>query len=393
MRPRRILVSGAGGFLGCRLVERLVLGEGIPVRAMAHRPGGAVRLARLPVEIVWADIADAADVERAIAGCDVVVHCAYGTAGGRTTRRQITVDGTRLLAEAALAGGVQRFVHVSTIVVYSYSPPGQVDERTPFVRSGDTYCDDKIDAEESIWRLIRQRNLPATVLRMGHIYGPFSAPWTVTPLSHIRDDYVTLVDGGHHASNAVFVDNAVEAILRAIREEAAVGEAFFVTDDQVSWRTWYEHYAAWLGGTPLHSASSPELAAMLRPSLLEKARAVGQDTWSSIVLPSAAFAWQRVLKTDSLWPLVDAIRLRTPRAVRSRVKQRLFRSSTAGTDPADYPPRDERRFPPAGLLEIYAGRTAFANDKAKQLLGFGPMASFDQAMRTTERWARWARLV
>jgi nucleoside-diphosphate-sugar epimerase len=106
---------------------------------MAHRPGRALRLARLPVEIAWADITDSTSVERALEGCDVVVHCAYGTSGDRKARHQVTVEGTRLLAEAALAYGVRRFVHISTLAVYSYSPPARVDEQTPFVRSGDAF--------------------------------------------------------------------------------------------------------------------------------------------------------------------------------------------------------------------------------------------------------------
>ena len=346
------------------------------MRAMAHRPANAARLARLPVEIFWGDITDSASVQQALEGCDVVVHCAYGTSGDRKANHRVTVEGTRLLAEAALACNVHRFVHISTVAVYSYSPPAMVDEQTPFVRSGDVYCDDKIGAEEVIWKLIRQRNLPATVLRMGNIYGPFSAPWTVRPLAHIRDGYVTLVDEGNHASNAVFVDNAVEAILRAIREEAAVGEAFFVTDDEISWRTWYGCYAAWLGGAPLLSISPQELEAMLHPSLAQKLRSIGQDIRFAVVLP----VWQQIGRSQSLEPVVNAVRKRIPSKVRAYIK-------------GDQSAQDLRIFPPLDLLQVYAGRAVFSNEKAKRVLGYRPLVSFDQAVQTTECWARWARLV
>jgi len=376
LRPPKILVTGASGFLGCRLVERLLLGERVPVRAMAHRPGRAARLARLPVEVAWADITDSTSVERALEGCAVVVHCAYGTSGNRKSDHQVTVEGTRLLAEAALACGVQRFVHVSTVAVYSYSPPARVDEQTPLMRSGDPYCDDKIEAEEVIWDLIRQRNLPATVLRMGNMYGPFSLIWTVRPLAHIRDGYITLIDEGYHPSNALFVDNAVEAILLAIRKEAAIGEAFFVTDDEISWRTWYGRYAAWLGGASLVSISSQELKTMLHPSLAQRLRLIGQDIRFAIALP----IWQQLGRSQSLGPLVNALRKRIPNNVRVRIK-----GNQAGQNPC--------LFPPFGLLQVYAGRAVFSNEKAKRILGYGPLVSFDQAAQITECWARWARLV
>ena len=370
MKPQKILVTGASGFLGCRLIERLLLGERVPVRAMAHRPGRALRLARLPAEIAWADITDSASVERALEECDVVIHCAYGTGSDREANHRVTVEGTRLLAEAALASSVRRFIHISTLAVYSYSPPTRVDEQTPFVRSGDPYCDDKIEAEEVVWELIRQKGLPATVLRMGSIYGPFSAAWTVRPFDHIRNGYITLVDEGDHASNAVFVDNAVEAILLAIREDAAVGEAFFVTDDETSWRTWYGRYAAWLGCAPLLSISSEEVEGLLHPALTQRLRL-------NVALP----AWRELVRLPFLRPLlVNVVHRRVPDEVRARIKKE---------------PSAKARYtlPPTGLLQRYATRTKFSNEKAKRILGYGPLVPFDQATQITERWARWARLV
>ena len=385
MKPQRVLVTGAGGFLGCRLVERLLLGEKVPMRAMAHRPAGAVRLASLPVEIAWADITDPVSVEQAMRGCDVVVHCAYGSAGDRKTRHRVTVEGTRLLAKAALACGVRRFVHISTIAVYSYSPPTQVNEQTPFVQSSDPYCNDKIEAEEVIWKLIRRRNLPATVLRMGNIYGPFSIPWTVRPLAHIRDGYITLVDGGAHASNAVYVDNAVEAILLAIREEAAIGEAFFVTDDEVSWRAWYGRYASWLGNASLLSISSQELEAMLHPSVMQRVRLIAQDVRSAIP-PIAKCTWQQLTSSKSMAPVVRAVREYVPDSMRRRWRTQM-------DEDGDLPPQESRLFPLLALLHTYANRTLFSNEKAKRVLGYGPLVSFNQAAQITEGWARWARLV
>ena len=393
MRPKRVLVTGAGGFLGCRLVERLLMGEGIPVQAMAHRPAGTARLARLPVEIVWANLADPSSIEQAVAGCDVVVHCAYGTGGIRHADRLVTVDGTRLLAEAAIASGVRRFVHISTIGVYSYSPPPAVTEETPFSRSGDAYCDDKIDAEQIVWQSVRQANLPAAVLRMGNMYGPFSGPWTVRPIDHIRNGYVSLVDEGHHACNALFVDNAVEAILLSINSEASVGQAFFVTDDEMSWRTWFDRYAVWLGDAPLVSIDSRDLRAELHPSVTERLRSVGRDLWSGVFLPSVKSAGQHARKTQSFESVVNDLSRRIPKKWLARIKgdRSGERSGSAGTtgDPGRHP----RLLPPQGLLQVYAGRTVFSNEKAKCVLGYGPAVSFDQAAAITEQWARWARLV
>jgi nucleoside-diphosphate-sugar epimerase len=165
------------------------------------------------------------------------------------------------------------------------------------------------------------------------------------------------------------VDNAVEAILRAIREEAAVAEAFFVTDDEISWWTWYRRYAAWLGDAPLISISSEELEALLHPPLMQKLR-------QNVFLP----VWRKIGRLRSIGPLVNAARRRIPEEVRARIKE----------EPSA---QDSRTLPPFGLLQRYASRTKFSNEKARRILGYGPLISFDQAAQITERWARWARLV
>ncbi len=386
MRIKKILVTGASGFLGCRLVEQLLLGEKVPVRAMAHRAGSAARLSRLPVEIAWADITDPKSVEQALEGCNVVVHCAYGVRGNRRTVRRVTVEGTRILAEAALSCGVSRFIHVSTVAVYSYSPPsGVVEEKTPFIRSGEPYCDDKIDAEKIIWKLINKRNLPATVLRMGNIYGPFSAPWTMRPLTHIRDGYITLVDRGNHNSNMVFVDNAVEGILRAIKEEKAIGEAFFVTDDELSWKMLYGYYASWLGNVTLLSIDSTEVEGMLHLSFADKLRSTYQAV-QSVFLPVAKYIWQHIRMSQFMGVMVDALLKHIPHRLRTQFKNLILLKE-------DMLPQDSRLLPPVNLLQVYAGRAIFSNEKAKRMLGYRPLISVEQAARITKDWAHWARLI
>ena len=101
---RPVFVTGAGGFIGGRLVERLVLECGAEVRAQARRVAGAVRLARFPLEIVRGDVTDRGVVEAAVEGCDVVFHCAYGTRGSQRRRGWVNREGTRRVLEAAGEG-------------------------------------------------------------------------------------------------------------------------------------------------------------------------------------------------------------------------------------------------------------------------------------------------
>jgi nucleoside-diphosphate-sugar epimerase len=393
VKPEKILVTGASGFLGGRFVERLLLAEGVPFRAMAHQPGRSMRLARLPVDIAWCDLTQPEQVASAMEGCDVVVHCAYGASGMPAENRRVTVDGTQILADAAVAQGVRRFIHISSIAVYSYSPPPNVTEATPLVRSRDAYCRDKVEAEEIIWERIRRRGLPGVVLRMGNIYGPFSGPWTIRPLQHIRDGIACLVDEGFHDANMVFVDNAVEAILLAIREDGAVGQAFFITDDPVSWQEFYGYYARWLEGIKLASVRQETVDQIVHPSWSARLMSACRASWSEILLPIFRFGLLQAVLSPSLGKWVS--RMAAPFS--SEFKARLLGKQTDETSVIIQEQNQTAPMcpplPPPGLLEVYASRTRFSNVKAKKILGFGPHCPLEEAMSITEQWARWARLI
>ncbi len=389
MSQLKVLVTGASGFLGCRLVERLLLGEKVEVRAMAHRPGRASRLARLPVEIAWCDITDEVQVRDAVKGCDVVVHCAYGATGGAGQNRSVTVDGTRVVAEAAAAAKVQRFVHISSVAVHSYSPSPGVTEESVLEKCSDAYCRDKIDAEKAVQDVIARKGLKATILRMGNIYGPFSGPWTLRPLAHIAEGKVALVDDGSHDSNMVFVDNAVEAILLSIDRAQAVGEVFFITDEILSWSELYGAYSHWLGDKPLESIKGDELAEMLKPSKLRAFKEAINEIGTVFLMPVIRFSVFRAANTKCLSSLATSIWRPVPQAWK-----RPFLGPEEKGQPCIPPPPSDGggRLPPVGLLEVYNGRATFSNEKAKRLLGYGPRVSNNEALRITAEWAKWARL-
>ncbi|MBN2568724.1 MAG: NAD(P)-dependent oxidoreductase, partial [Deltaproteobacteria bacterium] len=330
-------------------------------------------------------------VASAMEGCDVVVHCAYGASGMPVENRQVTVDGTRILADAAVAQGVRRFIHISSVAVYSYTPPPNVTESTPLVQSRDEYCRDKVEAENIIWEQVHRRGLPGVVLRMGNIYGPFSGPWTIRPLQHIRDGIVCLVDEGSHDGNMVFVDNAVEAILLAIREDCAVGQAFFITDDPVNWQDFYGYYARWLGESKLSSIPQKIVDQYVHPTWGARLMSTCRASWAEVLLPTVRFGLLQAVLSPSLGKWVSKMAAPFSSEFKARLlgKQANIMQDQEQPAPMCLP----LPLPQPGLLEVYAGRTRFSNDKAKEILGFGPHCPLEEAMSITEQWARWARLI
>jgi len=81
LRGKQVLVTGGTGFIGGRLVEKLVLECDAKVRVLVRNFAHSASIARFPLEIIQGDVTDTEAVRRAADGCDVIFHCAYGNSG------------------------------------------------------------------------------------------------------------------------------------------------------------------------------------------------------------------------------------------------------------------------------------------------------------------------
>ena len=200
--------------------------------------------------MIMGDVRCKGEMAKAVDGCEAVVHCAYGTSWGqRQEIFDVTVGGTRNLAEAARAAGLSRFVHLSTWAIHGTQISGVADEATPVRPPKDDYCQSKAKAEKCVLRAA-EAGLPAVILRLTNVYGPFSSPFTIRPVQHLLQGLPVMVGSGEMPSNTVYVDNVVEAIVRSLQAPAAEvsGECFTINDgDNLSWADYHAYYARALG--------------------------------------------------------------------------------------------------------------------------------------------------
>lgn len=239
MEPRGnlVLVTGANGFVGERITRRL-LAEGARVRAIVRKREAADELAREGVEVVLGELADPAVLRGAVEGARAVVHVAATASNDMAEAMRINAEATRVLAEAALAASVERFVHISTIAVHDLEGIEVVDEETPFV-SGESaptpYGASKAEGDRAIFGAIA-RGLRAVILRPGVVLGahPTSTWGSIVPRG-IAAGKFPLVAGGQGTLPYVHVENLVDAVLISLRLEAAVGQAFNIVDADTTW--------------------------------------------------------------------------------------------------------------------------------------------------------------
>jgi uncharacterized protein YbjT (DUF2867 family) len=207
-----VVVFGGAGFLGRRLVRRLVT-EGMTVRVAVRHPDPAqIELRSMGFDrftVVPADVRDQASVAAAIAGANAVVNTvsAYVERGG-VTFEAVHVQGAETVAREAVAAGVTRLVLVSGI-------GADADSGSSYIR-----------ARGRGEQVVRQEFPGATIVRPGAMFGPGDALFgTLADLARLLP-VLPLVGGGHTRLQPVFVEDVAEAISSILTDPRTVGRTY-----------------------------------------------------------------------------------------------------------------------------------------------------------------------
>jgi nucleoside-diphosphate-sugar epimerase len=229
-RPR-IAVTGAAGFTGGALVDRL-LETGCSVRALVRNGQKPGRLGRrgLPdtLEIVHGDLADARALRTLVEGADVVIHVAamFRTEGPRDVFFEVNQRGTERMLATARAAGARRFVYCSTIGVHGDVDETPADERSRF-NPRDPYQESKLKAEEACRQAMREGGMEVVILRPCSIYGPGDLRMLKLFRMLARRRFL-MVDAGEPNFHPVYIDDLVDAFIAASTVADAAGETFIV---------------------------------------------------------------------------------------------------------------------------------------------------------------------
>ena len=236
-----VLVTGAGGFIGSHLVERLVK-EGARVRAFVHynsrNDWGNLELidptARKEIEVVTGDIADPFSVRNATRGVRTVYHLSsliaipysYVAPQSYVTTN---VQGAVNVLQAAREEGVERVVHTSTSECYGTAQYVPIDEKHP-LQGQSPYSASKIGADmiaESYWRSF---GLPVAILRPFNTFGPRQSARAVIPtiITQALKGGVIKLGSLSPTRDMNYVENTVDGFLAAAQHPAAVGQVINV---------------------------------------------------------------------------------------------------------------------------------------------------------------------
>lgn len=220
----RVMVTGATGFTGGHLA-RTLKARGHDVRALVRTPEAAGDLAREGIELCPGDLADAAAVQRAADGCDVVYHIAAVYREARHPDdyyRRINVEGTRNVLDA-VARGAGRVVHCSTVGVHGDVQSIPATEESPFA-PGDVYQSTKLEGE-LLARARIDAGLPGSIFRPQGIYGPGDRRF-LKLFKTIHRGTFRMIGSGDVLYHMTFVSDLVDGIILCGEHPGALGQTF-----------------------------------------------------------------------------------------------------------------------------------------------------------------------
>lgn len=335
---KTIVVTGAGGFIGSRVVCALAGREGAKVRAVMRNAG----------RNLWPDLPNVQRVRSAretlaasLRGADAVVHLAYDFSAPSA---ELLADFDQLLA-ASKAAGVKAFVQFSSIAVYDGWPGGDLTEFSPADGAGNVYKTTKRAME----RKLAQSDLPHTILQPTVVYGAGSPQWTEKILDRFRTGAVVLPDGEEGLCHAVHVDDVVDATVLALRQAHPSGQRYIISGPAaVGWREFYQAHADLLGKPGPSLEAMPDTSAWSEP-------APGAET------------------SPALRGAIRMIRSIVPPQAIAAGKRMASRLRHGG--------RPVVHRPPPGELVLLRARGSCSIVHARQELGYEPKVDFRTGMR------------
>jgi nucleoside-diphosphate-sugar epimerase len=230
----RILITGATGFIGKRLAERL-LEKGHDISCLVRKTSKTDFLKKRKVPLFEADITDAGEVEGAFrqARPEYVFHCAARVKDTDENLYRTNVLGTMNICRACLEYGVQRLVYLSSVAVISGNEVVPLTEDLPY-KTTLSYGRSKAEAEQ-IAVNFRKKGLPVAIIRPCMVIGEGEPHMMSTILKRASRGLIPTLkmSGLKEGLRLVYVDNVVQVLEAALEKKEALQGTFFVADKEI----------------------------------------------------------------------------------------------------------------------------------------------------------------
>lgn len=355
----KIAIIGGNGFIGSRLVEQFHLGAQHTPIPIVRKPASLALPARFSLDWRLGDALDTESLTKALQGCDAVVHAAIGD--------PLQIEKMpAILCSAAAAAGIKRVVYLSSASVHGQTIAPGTAEATPLhTEHSIDYNNAKVHAERSFFAECLKYQLDGYALRPGVVYGPRSR-WIADLADELHSGRAWLFDAGRGICNSVYVDNLNHAVRLCLEVSGGAGQPYLVGDaETVTWASFYGIAAQHLGVSKEGIQEVSNLPAFEKNFRQRVEKTVAQP-WVQSLLPAVPFKLKRATKTlIASW-------------------------NPPGSPDAWTLPGKPRPNITEEMALLQQNRWRFPHDEAVQKLGYRPPVTFEEGMRRSFAWLRFA---
>ncbi|MDB4543012.1 NAD-dependent epimerase/dehydratase family protein [bacterium] len=258
---RTVTVTGASGFVGRHLIQRLVKEGGFHIRCLVRPDSDISKIAWLANEISfrYGDITRPETLKGVFEGSWGVINLA-GCREFWTRRRQdffdLNAQGARNVFEACLAAGVDRVVQVSTPLAYGMPARIPFDEKSAAGPHASDYARSKYLGDQAGWELHQRDGLPLTIVHLAAVIGAGDPKATMEVRRAIEGKLPALI-GADTTYTYLYVRDAAEAITRALLKEDAAGQSYLIGNQRATTQGYFDTIGQ-LAGVAVPSRNIPE---------------------------------------------------------------------------------------------------------------------------------------
>ncbi len=239
---KRAFVTGATGFVGGALVERLsTMGWGITV--LVRETSDVERLKELGATLIFGDLNNSTSFVESLKGCSTVFHCAGLTGVGHSIDElhKVISLGTKSLLDASIAANVNDFVFISSIVAYELSPSQKFyDELQPVLSSSvDPYGLAKVEAEEACIKAHDSGDISVKIVRPVFIYGPGDRRGGFLPeiAAMIKNNKFRIIGDGNNTVPLIYITDLIDLLMLCAESKGAHGGIYNASsEDSPTWQ-------------------------------------------------------------------------------------------------------------------------------------------------------------
>jgi nucleoside-diphosphate-sugar epimerase len=319
----KILVTGAGGFIGYNLCNYLADQGHSVIGVDLHYPEGVVKDPRNGFQPNESDFRNWGRMREWLSGVDAVIHLASVHLQINTAETEywdINVHSLRPLLDLAMESGVQRFVHVSSVGVYGNLKRLPANEET-HCEPQSIYGETKLAGEMEVRKFSEELGFPVVIIRPAWVYGPY-CPRTLKIYRALSKGRFIMIGKGENIRHPIYISDMLEAFQLAMESDSAVGELFIIAGQR--------------------SITTNDLV---------------NGFCDVLNVPNPKIRIPHVLGATMAWGVESLFSL-------AKIEPPISRRS----------------------LEFFDTNNAFDISKARKLLGFEPKFSFEDGLRESREW-------